>query len=115
MAKNTNKKEKSKKKKQQVKVGRGRWGHAPARQDEQRTSSSKQEVTVDLCMYCMSNLTSAVVVVGWSTKQSKQSKANINRILPQINHKMLVLMFTLALASFLYLNRGRNHTYLRLN
>jgi hypothetical protein len=44
-------------------------------------------------MYFMSNLTS-VVVVSRLVHKAKQSKANINRILPQINHQMLVLMFT---------------------
>jgi len=71
---------KEKKKKKQVKV-EGIGGHALAQQDEQRTSHHQQQTSRGGPMYCMSNLTSAVVVGCWSTKQSK---ANINRILPQI-------------------------------
>jgi hypothetical protein len=88
--------------------GGGGEGHALAQQDEQRTSHQQQQTSRGGPMYCMSNLTSAVVVGCWSTKQkqSKQSKANINRILPQIKSPnarsyvysllqvMLVLMFT---------------------
>ncbi len=90
--------------------GGGGGGHALAQQDEQRTSQQQQQTSRGGPMYsCMSNLTSAVVVGCWSTKQkqSKQNKANINRILlPQIKSPnarsyvysllqvMLLLMFT---------------------
>jgi hypothetical protein len=76
MAKNTNKKEEEE---EEEATSQGR-GHALAQQDEQRTSNSKQVTVVDLCTYCMSSsLTSVLVVVGWSTNQSKPKQSQPNQ------------------------------------
>jgi hypothetical protein len=76
-------------------------GHALAQQ--RRAKNQQQQTSHGGPMYCMSNLTS-VLVEGWSTKQSKHQQN------PTSNKSQNALFLCLlTLASFLYLNRGRNH------
>jgi hypothetical protein len=104
MAKNTEHEGEEEEEEEATSQGGGGGGHALAQQDEQRTSQQQQQTSRGGPMYsCMSNLTSAVVVGCWSTKQkqskSKQSKHQQN---PPTSNKITKCSFLclLTLASY---------------